>query len=91
MSQYESSRPTRTTYKLLKQTGPDWFPAGVPRMENQVVAASFNLGYKALTHAVPAPSAGYFDATDAYNVNKIKNCGYRFLHRRCDGDVDYKQ
>jgi len=75
------------TYARLRQTGPDWTPAGVPSMYTQIVPLTPDMGYKALTHAVPHPESGYFNAHNAYNPDLYRVCGYKFVRRACDGSI----
>jgi hypothetical protein len=82
-----SEKFSRLTYKTVGQLGPDWQPQGVPSMRTQIVPVTPDLGYAALTHDVPAPSSGYFTATDAYNTESIEVCGYQFHKRPCDGEL----
>jgi hypothetical protein len=60
-------------------------------MYTQVVPVTPDQGYGALTHNVPSPGSGYFSATDAYNNEYIKVCGYKFLKRPCDGNLPMKK
>lgn len=86
-----SETHSRSTYKLVSQTGPDWQPAGIPSMYTQIVPLTFDQGYEALTHAVPSPGSGYFNKTDAYNTDRIRVCGYQFVKRPCDGQIPFEK
>ena len=83
MDEISSSRPS--SYQLLEQTGPDWFPSGVPDMSVQLIPVTPPVTYDTLLHDTESSSSSYFGYNQAYDSERIRKCGYSFVRRRCDG------
>lgn len=82
MEEVSSNRPS--SYQLLEQTGPDWFPSGVPDMSTQLIPITPRVSYDTLMHDTHASSA-YFNYNQAYDTDHIRKCGYSFVKRPCHG------
>jgi len=78
-----------SNYQRVSQIGPDWFPTGVPDMYTQLVPITPPVSYSTLLHDSSPSTSGYFVYTTAYDVDKIRNSGYRFVKRACDGTLLY--
>lgn len=75
-------------YLQVQDLGPDWQPQGIPSNYHQIVAITPPVTYSELMHNSPPSVSGYFEFPTAYDTDRIKECGYKFVKRVCDGRLE---
>jgi hypothetical protein len=68
--------------------GPGVKKTNIPSMKTPLVPVAYNAGYNGLTHNV-TESDSYFNFVNAYYLEEIPKCGYKFFKRDCAGNKLY--
>lgn len=77
-----------SSYVSLAELGPGVEVKNIPSMRTQQVPITYSAGYNALTHNVIEPD-NYFEFPNAYFIPEIKESGYKFYKRKCNGSKLY--